>query len=121
MNDDRFWTDPHHPSLSIAELDRVLRAIERPPIYYLTDHRCQKITKDGKDGLFGIPIGDKRVAVMHPDLLPLFIVKAEEAGFTPTLFKFERVCASITAREFAERALREHTTQLVQWFTEGVQ
>lgn len=105
-------------TLSIEELDRAFRAIERPPIYYWVDHRCEKFTKDG---LFGIAISDKKVAVMHPDLLPQFIAQAEEAGFTPTPFKFERVCAPITAREFAERALREHTTRLIQGLTEGLQ
>ena len=115
MNDDGLWTDPEHPSLSIMELDRVLRAIERPPIYYLIDRRCQKFTKDGEDGLFGIPIGDKRIAVMHPDLLPQFIAQAEEAGFKPTPFEFEQEYAPMTGKMFAERMLREHMKRLVQW------
>lgn len=124
MNDNGLWTDSEHPSLSIAELDRVLRAIERPRIYYLAHESCPtKVEGIGKDVLFSISLIGLfgKLVVMHPGLLPRFITRAKIEGFEPIQFEIERHYSPIVGKVLTERVLREHTARLVQWLTGGSQ
>lgn len=122
MSDDK-WTDPHHPSLSISQLDRVLKAIERPPpIYYLAHESCPiEVEGIGKELLFSISLPGLfgHLVVMHPDLLPYFVTHAKVFGFEPVQFKMERHYAPMMGKILAEKVLQEHTTRLVRWLTQS--
>lgn len=84
-----------YPSLSVEGLAKMIGELLRWRVYYLVTPYCPK-TNDGQPIMYKLPMSghvSRRarvdVFVMHPDVLPLFIERAEEAGLTPVQFKWD--------------------------------
>lgn len=115
------WDVGDPPKLSMEELERCIKALGKIPLYYLTDAYCAKHKMDGskEEVVFALELKDcwgqvRRVALMHPDVLPSFIERAEEAGFAPERFMWEYHYTPSSWTAIAERALREQSREFLR-------
>lgn len=121
MNEAFLWDDPSN--LSLDAIEKVIRAIRMPLIYYFTDDRCSKTNAEGKEMLFCLPLlRDDIVVLLHPTLLPTLTERAIEEGFRLVEFDFKTMLSTweIPYHRIVAATLHENVKEIIErWMLFG--